>query len=273
MEPRVAVHGLYLYCLAWSSRLGDLEGVGLNGQQPPLLTRVGDLAVIWSPVRLAEFCGEDAAARLRDVLWVAPRACRHEAVVENVIRRSPVLPVGFGSIFSSWSRLEQVLHVHREAIAQFLTRVADQEEWAVKVLLDRTRAQQEFSSQKLAIEAERLALLSPGRRYFEEQLLRSEADQELGRWFQAVCGLLVLDLRGLAADWCKRHVLPVNGENQDDAVVLNWAFLVPKEAVVDFKARIKAANTLYGQHGLVFACTGPWPPYTFSPSLTTESSR
>jgi hypothetical protein len=49
--------------------------------------------------------------------------------------------------------------------------------------------------------------------------------------------------------------------------VLNWAFLVPRGAVADFQARVQQAARDHGRHGLLFEYTGPWPPYSFSPSL------
>ncbi|MFA5110149.1 MAG: GvpL/GvpF family gas vesicle protein [Desulfobaccales bacterium] len=272
MESPETIHGLYLYCLAWSDGLETVEVAGLNGHQPPLLTRIGEIAAIWSPVLLAEFCGPDAASRLQDLDWVGPRACRHEAVVESVMRRSPVLPLRFGTIFSSWGRLERVLLDHHEAIARFLTRVANQEEWAVKGLLDRPMAKQEFYSRKQAVEGEQLASLSPGRRYFLESRLRSEAEQELGRWLNTVCHNLLSELRNFVADLRERQVRPVAGEGQYQEMIFNWAFMVPKDTVPDFKSRIEAVGARLARTGLVLDCSGPWPPYSFSPALTAEAA-
>jgi hypothetical protein len=270
MEAIAPVHGLYLYCLTRADYREAPEGPGLYDQQPPLLTQVGDLATIWSTVVLADFCGEDAEARLQDLDWVGPLVWRHEAVVEGVMRRSPVLPMRFGTIFSSWERLKQAMDEHHDAIVQFLDQVADKAEWAVKGFLNRARAQQVLFSRKQTEDAERLALLSPGHRYLQEQRLRSEAEKELGRWVPGVCRRLLLELRGLAADSCERQVLPLTGDNRDLEMVCNWAFLVPQAAVDDFKARVDAVNAGLDRQGLVFVCTGPWPPYTFSPALTIE---
>ncbi len=273
MESLAPVHGLYLYCLTRTSYREAPDGPGLYDQQPPLLTRVGDLAAIWRPVVLAEFCGEDAEARLQDLDWVGPRACRHEAVVEGVMRRSPVLPVRFGTIFSSWDRLEQMMHEHHDAIVQFLDQVADKAEWAVKGFLDQARAKQVIFSRKQTEAVERLTSLSPGHRYFQEQRLRREAEQELAHWAPGVCRRLLLELGSLAVKDRERQVLPVTGENRDQEMVCNWAFLVPQTAVADFKARVDTANASLDRQGLVLVCTGPWPPYTFSPALTTEAPR
>lgn len=271
MEPPETIHGLYLYCLARSDCLESVEVAGLNEPQPPLLTRINEIAAIWTPVLLAEFCGPDAASRLQDLAWVGPRACRHEAVVESVMRQSPVLPLRFGTIFSSWGRLEAVLLAHHAAISRFLTQVADQEEWSVKGLLDRPMAKQEFYSRKLAVEGKHLAPLSPGRRYFLESRLRREAEEELGHWLSTVCRKLARDLRDFGADLRERQVRLVTGENQYQEMIFNWAFMIPKALVPDFLARIDAAGARLAKTGMVLDCSGPWPPYSFSPALTAES--
>ena len=177
MEAKESPLGLYLYCLARASLLHKLAGPGLDGQNSLAVLSFRDIAAIWSPVSLHDFCGEGAAASLQDLAWVGPRACRHEEVVEQVMGLSPVLPARFGTIFSSPDKLERLLRQHHGRIDAFLDRVRGQEEWALKGLLDKARARGEFFQLQLTAAADQLAALSPGKRYFQEQRLRGQADQ------------------------------------------------------------------------------------------------
>jgi hypothetical protein len=264
--------GLYLFCLARLSRLPPLplEGKGLDGRSPLSVASFQDLAAVWSPVPLEEFCGPEAADRLRDLTWIGPRVIRHQEVVVGVMRHSPVLPARFGTIFSSLANLEKVLQVHHDTIAGFLERLTDQGEWAVKGMLDRSRAQERLFSRKLAGEAERLGALSPGTRYFQEQRLREGCGQELQLWLQEVCRELWTDLRGYAAEVRERRRFSrkVTGSPKD--MIWNWAFLVPEKALAGFQARIREATAQYAERGLTIECTGPWPPYSFTPALDLE---
>jgi hypothetical protein len=260
---------VYLFCVARSGRLPDMEGESYQGHTLRQ-HRFRNLVAIWSQVPLEEFSGPQAGSRMGDLSWVGPRACRHEAVVEEVMRFSPVLPAHFATVFSSLASLEGALHRHHDEILQFLDHIADQEEWAVKGLLHRSRVREEFLSRKLAQEAPRLATLSPGRRYFHEQRLRVELEKDLNRWLGRVCQEMVQDLRGYAVDLCERRLLSREAPSRQGDLILNWAFLVPRSAVPEFKRRLEAANAHHGRRGLVFECTGPWPPYSFSPSLTQE---
>ena len=264
--------GLYLFCLARVSRLPPLPltGKGLDGQSPLEVVSFQDLAAVWSPVPLEDFCGPDAEARMRDLTWIGPRVIRHQQVVTWLMRDSPVLPAKFGTIFSSSANLLKVLHHHHDTIAGFLEDIEDREEWAVKGLLDRSQAKEKVLGLKLAREAERLGALSPGKRYFEEQRLRTGTEQELQQWLTEACRHLLNELRDHAAEVRQRRLLSREATGSDKEMVLNWAFLVPAKAVPGFQAMIQDANARYAASGLVFECTGPWPPYSFAPALHME---
>jgi hypothetical protein len=264
--------GLYLYCLAQLSRVPPLPllGPGVDSQNSLAVATYQDLAALWSPVPVEDFCGPAAEERLRDLTWIGPRVIRHQEVVAGVMRHSPVLPVRFGTIFASLANLEKVLQRHSGTIAGFLERLTDQEEWAVKGMLDRPGARGKQFALKLAREAESLEALTPGKRYFEEQRLRAAGDQELQRWLQQVCREVWTSLQNYAAEVQARRLLSRETTGSDQDMVWNWALLVPRQAVGGFQARIQDVNAQYASRGLRLDVTGPWPPYSFCPALDME---
>jgi hypothetical protein len=264
--------GIYLYCLARLSLQPPLPllGPGVDGQNSLAVATYQDLAAVWSPVPVEDFCGPAAEERLRDLTWIGPRVIRHQEVVAGVMRHSPVLPVRFGTIFASLANLEKVLQRHSGTIAACLERLTDQEEWAVKGMLDRPGAKDKLFSLKLAREAESLEALAPGKRYFEEQRLRAACDQELQRWLQEVCREVWIGLRDYAAEIQERRLLSRKTTGSDQDMAWNWALLIPRQAVGGFQARIQDINAQYGDRGLRVEVTGPWPPYSFCPALDME---
>lgn len=264
--------GLYLYCLTRLSRLPPLPllGPGVDGQSSLAVATYQDLAAVWSPVPVEDFSGPEAEERLRDLTWIGPRVIRHQEVVAGVMCHSPVLPVRFGTIFASLANLEKVLQRHSDTIAEFLERLTDQEEWAVKGMLDRPGAKGKLFALKLAREAESLEALSPGKRYFEEQRLRAAGDQELQRWLQEVCRKLWADFRDYAAKVQERRLLSRETTGSDQDMVWNWALLIPRRAIGGFQALIQDVNAQYAPHGMRLEVTGPWPPYSFCPALDME---
>lgn len=263
--------GLYLFCLAWSNWLPPLPlaGRGLDGS-PLQVIMLNQLAAICCAVPLGDFCGPEAEKQLQDLAWIGPRVVRHQDVVCGIMLHSPVLPARFGTIFSSSANLEKVLQQHYDTVVQFLERIMHQEEWAVKGMLDRCGARERLYSLLVARQAKYLEALPPGRRYFQEQHLRAAVDQELQRWLQEISRELWTDLLNYTSEVRKRRVLTRKATGSDKEMVLNWAYLVPKKAVPDFRTRIREANALWTHRGLVLECTGPWPPYSFTPALDLE---
>jgi hypothetical protein len=261
---------IYLYCLTHSGHLRPIEGPGVDGKNPLFLHEFLEIVAVVSTVSLDEFCGSSAESRLQDLSWVGPRACRHEEVIEQVMRYSPVLPARFGTLFSSLDSLDKLLQKHHDAILRFLGCVADKEEWSVKVLLDRATAKWERLSKVLSNESGRHASLPPGMRYIQEQRIRADIEKELSGWLEGVCRKIANDLSNYPADFCQRRILAHGTTRSDGDMVRNWAFLIPRSAVPDFQTRIREVNANYFPQGLVFELSGPWPPYSFSLSIEGE---
>jgi hypothetical protein len=267
MENQEPASGIYLYCLARARLLKNLAGPGVDGQESLETLNYHGVAAVWSRVPLDEFCGGGASERLQDLTWIASRAYRHEQVVERVMAQSPVLPARFGTIFSSRRKLEEIMRLHHEIINPFLDCVSGREEWALKGMIDLGTAREDFYRRFLEAEAGRLAQLTPGRRYFQEQRIRAEADRELHRWLRGTYREVAQDLKGLAQEMRGRQLQSETGAGDGQNLVLNWALLVSREAVEELKAYLQAAGTRYGPQGLNLNCSGPWPPYSFTPPL------
>ncbi len=262
-------NALYLFCFARSECVGDIPGPGVDGQCPlSLLRSSADLCAVVCEVALEDFCGPAAERRMEQLAWITPRALRHEEVIEEVMSHSPVLPARFGTLFSSRKKLSEFLAQHRATIARFLTRVANQQEWSVKGFLERKQAVQGLTSARVAAEQAQLASLAPGRRYFEEKRLRAEAEKELSRWLNQTRSNLAGLLRERAEGFCECPVHPCASPSEHRSeCVLNWAFLLRKSAIAEFRSRIDQLNACPAAPGLVFELSGPWPPYRFVPPL------
>jgi hypothetical protein len=261
--------GLYLFCLARSVSVPAIVSEGLKGQTPLLFQGFRDIAAVFTLVPVDDFCGTEAESRMGDLSWIGPRACRHEEVVEAVMSLSPVLPVPFGSLFSSSASLDKWLGTHYGTITDFLNHMADKQEWAVKGFLDRARATDEFLSVHLKNESENLASLSPGMRYLQEQRIRSGVEKEVNGRLKELSEGIAGGLQKTASDFRGRQVL-LNKGSDGRGIIWNWAFLVPRAELAEFRLRIERANAEYVPAGLVLELDGPWPPYSFSPFLRGE---
>jgi hypothetical protein len=264
---------IYLFCFARSDAVREVRGPAADGHSSlSILRRSPDLCSVICEVRREEFCGPEAELHLQQLSWVAPRAVRHEAVIEEVMAHSPVLPVRFGTLFSSAKALAEFADRHRETITRFLERAADHGEWSVKGWFDRKQAQPTLMSANLTARQEQLSQLPPGTRHFAEQRLRRDLERELSAWLDRTCRTIATDLTSYTSDFRECAVAPGADSESGIAEVLNWAFLLPKSAIVPFQEYVERSNLNHRAQGLLLELSGPWPPFRFVPALSATGA-
>ena len=267
MPDKVDCEAIYLYCFASPTLVSAVEAVGVDGKNPIFLLIYRDVGAVASLVSREEFGGHSAENRMGELSWIGPLVCRHEDVVERVMLHSPVLPVRFGTIFNSNQRLEDRLKKHHDAIRHFLNAVSGKDEWAVKVLLNRARASdQYFMETQCAASTE--VYLSPGALYLGERRMRSSCKEALNHWLEVICKSTSEELSRIAAELRVRKTLARETLGGGMDMVGNWAFLVSRDSAPHFCARVRAANDAVP--GLAFEVSGPWPPYSFCPHMEEE---
>lgn len=256
--------GLYVFCFARAGAAGVAVGPGLDGEAP-LGARVHEeVAAICCEVPLHEWTGEAGEAHLKDVGWLGPRALRHEAVIEQMMRASPVLPLRFGCLFSSAERLEELLRRERARISAFIEKAGHEEEWSLQGALD-VRACEEamFAADP------RVAKLpaQAGARYLMEQKLRKDAVRAARGWAQEVQAELARALEGLVLARRTLRPPPRNPDEPGLEGVFQWALLVPRGAEAELASRLEPLAEPLSARGLHLSARGPWPAYNFAPQL------
>ena len=253
----------YLYCLTSSGRDIQASATGVDGRHATQLRVYEESCAAYCEVDLDEFVGERAEAQLQDLAWLGPRVCRHEVVIEQIMKQAPVLPARFATLFSSLDSLDQFVLEHRETIAGFFTELGGQQEWAVKGLLDRAGA-----LEKLSHPAEEEPAGSLGGRYLQERRIKAQVERELNQRLRTFCQHVAAALGARAGGFRERKVVAPAAEATAAEVVLNWAFLIQPEDLEDFRAGLQRFNDDEAFPGLLLALNGPWPPYSFVPDLS-----
>ena len=263
--------GLYLYCIAESASLPAVNGVldqapeGVDLRYPVTRLSVGGVSAVVGQVLVAEFSEHN----LQDLSWLGARASRHEGVVAWAMSASPVLPVKFGTIFSSRESLIAFLARHRGDIAQALDRLRGKAEWSVKGYLDEQQARACFAARDPEIQA-RLAALpaSPGARYLLQKRLDTMMDAALEAGLEGARAEIgqALAARAEASAGLRCHSNAVTGRAQ--RMVFNASFLLAPENLAEFQAALAEQQQEGEAIGLVFELKGPWPPYNFCPPLS-----
>lgn len=239
--------------------------------------RVGKVKALVKEVSLDEF-GEEALKRnLKDPKWLQAQLWEHEGVLEAVMQQATVLPMKFGTIFITQERLFERLEAHEAELLQLLEQLAGQEEWGVKGFCDRSfvegRVQQESEKLKV-LEAQQVG--QPAGTAFllkkkKERLLKEEVELWLAKEIQAIYeGLLPYSSQAKLNPPLGQGLTELTGKKGE--MVINAAFLVPKERVSDFDEAVERLSQALREKGIELERVGPFPAYNFS-ALTLKDKE
>ena len=130
-----------LYALTRADCPTNGFGPGVDPRFPVELVRYGRLAAVTSRVGLDQFDLAKLQEGTADLPWLSKVAVRHNEIVVAVARNLPVLPMRMGIFFASRSSLIAKLVPYEANTVEFLRRIEDQQEWAVKIYVDEDRAE------------------------------------------------------------------------------------------------------------------------------------
>jgi hypothetical protein len=257
--------GTYLYCVVAAPRKPSMRRIpsGLPGLGPVRLLEMdgerprGSLTA-WLVVADAPLdrYGEEAINRgLSDLDWVSRAAVAHEAVIESFIAAPAILPMKLFTIFASDDRACE--HLRRDAarIRALIRRVANHQEWGLRVVLERAAA----TTSVKASESDRGA--ASGRSFLVRKKQMRDRSVELGQHARQTIADLYDRLAEHAATAKRRAAsdLPVQG----GPLLLDAAFLVAAGKAARFRSAVGGAARTLAREGYHVTLSGPWPPYTF----------
>ena len=264
----------YLFCITSNDLIdGDSLGCGLTDGQPLIKVTVGDLAAIVSMVSLEDYAGPGAEERLNNVEWITPRALRHGQVIQEITELAPTLPTSFGVLFSSRQKVISLLESNYKAIAGFLEMIRDKEEWAIKAYLDRNKLKNLLFQQRVEKAGATLSELSPGVKYFKEKQILAEVEKEIASWLDGKIDRIAGGLTAVSAQLLARKNVKLAFDENENELVANWAILTEIADFEKMSEQISEMNMDPDLDGLELKLSGPWPPYSFAPSLEMEIEK
>lgn len=250
--------GTYVYCVIAAARRPRLTRVprGLPGMGSVRLLDVEE--GLFAAVADAPLDRYDEAAinrGLSNLDWVSRAAVAHEAVVESFISETAVLPMKLFTIFTTDDRAVEHVRARRRRVATIVKRVANHQEWGVRVVLDRDRSVAAAPRKKARADGR------SGVAYLTRKKAQRDAAVELAEHARDTVAALYdrlaarsrLATRRLASD------LPVQG----GPLLLDAAFLVPRARAASFQALASRESRALARHGYGLTFSGPWPPYSF----------
>lgn len=177
---------------------------------------------------------------------------RFHAVVAELHRSHPVIPLRWGQFFPDREQARQALHANADHYRKTLRRVAGCVEMSIRALVPDTGGEKGTPQVRPHREAE-----SAGKRFLEsrraEYGLHSAVERQHAR-LESAC-------RNAFSGLCRAQAgEPSNTPMATDHHLATLYFLVPRQQLQAFRA---AYRRLAEEYPLKLLLTGPWPPYNF----------
>ena len=129
---------IWAYGIVPAEAAPSAGATGVAGGAVEALT-AGTLSVLVSEVPREEFDAEPLRANLNDLEWLERVARDHEAVLDELVAQTTVVPLRLCTIFADRDGARHMLEREREPLVEALGRLEGRQEWGVKLLVDGDR--------------------------------------------------------------------------------------------------------------------------------------
>jgi Gas vesicle synthesis protein GvpL/GvpF len=244
----MAKRALYLYGVSRAAgkkaakKPARISSAGIDGVSAVKAVACGDFVCWVSDVDHVTFA-QAMERNMENLEWLALHGVRHQQVVSEVAAQMPIVPARFGTIFSGEAALLKNVMGRSGVLAKVFDRVADADEWGVKVFAEKTakpaagsaaRSGKEYLQQKATQIKQRPERNDPELREFAAALEKIAADTApTGKVSGAQPSLL----------WQATFLVPRGRRKQWD------------KTLSEFVERWDGVRRI--------EVNGPWPPYSF----------
>ena len=246
---------LYVYGIVDSGALeAPPRATGVDGRYHTTLFEVAGLTAIVSEVDVTEFEGDALERNASRPDWLEAKVRGHESVLDEIVAKAAVVPMRFGSIFSTADGLKAMLVEHEPTLKRSLDGVRGRSEWGVKVYCDRRSLIGQLAATGAPEEG------PSGRNYLMQRKAQLQAEADAA----ATASRIATDINESLAGRADGAVsMGSRGGGAQSTVILNGAYLVREEGREAFMQRVEELQDTHSD-AYVFEVTGPWPPYNFT---------
>jgi len=234
-----------------------------------------NIEAVLTEVNSKEFEPQKVKAKLeKDLKWTEEKVRNHQAVIEEVMKTSTVIPLKFLTLYKTKEKVKQVLEEKYKEFRELLNKLKEKEEWGLKIyVVDREKLAEAIKKgdEELIKMAKEIAEKPEGVGYFFEKQIeekvKEKLDEQLDGYIKEVFDILIpFSLEKPVIN----KLLPVELTSKTKELslkemILNISCLISKEKVGEFQKTIERIhNHIYLPKGLWLEYSGPWPPYNFA---------
>ena len=253
---------LYLYCIT-KNKPSNFNFADLGIKARPVFFS-GTYAIL-SEVSPNDFSEDNLKKHLADMGWVEKNIRLHEKVIEEIMKDQAVLPFKFGTVFENEANVEKLLKTNNIEFKAVLANLEGKEEWGLKIYCNSEYFKDALCSGNERIMKKDKEILASGigKAFFlkkkKDEIIKDIINEKISEYTKDCFERLKIT----AVDTKINNILPKEVTEKQEEMVLNAAFLINNKRVKEFENVLAYLKTKYTDKGLIFDCTGPWPPYNF----------
>ncbi|MFP7492433.1 GvpL/GvpF family gas vesicle protein [Terribacillus saccharophilus] len=239
---------------------------GIDKGQEASVKIFGKLAAIYTEVDAEQYEGETLEKRMKeDLEWLQDSAMHHHEALLALQKEYTLIPMKFCTIYVSEESLEQKLLEQQSTVLEMFNRIADSEEWNLKIYCDDTPLREHVLQHNPNIKEklEEIESLPPGRQFFAKRKIDQLVDEELDKEKNDFCEQVHAELIGMSSEDKVKTNWSRDVTGKELEMSWNSVYLIPENKVEGFLDLIQQKNEENASAGWRFEATGPWPAYHF----------
>lgn len=248
-----------MYCLTHAPVSPETEGVDQTRRFGSVT--IDGVSAVFTAVNAEAFSQETIDRRAGDLEWLGAIGYRHQAVIQDVMKQSAVIPLRAFTLFSSEETLRAYLHENAEMLRRALERLEGKQEWTLRVEVEPERWSEALVARVDSLRElqQQIAGASPGKAF----LLRKKLDDEKKRASHAAEEALVAEIERAVLERLRCETVAESRERRDGAFP-QINVLIERDEEATLQELHATLTDRYAGEGVALALTGPWPPYTFA---------
>jgi gas vesicle protein GvpL/GvpF len=250
---------IYVYAITRNPVTPDTEGVDQTKRFG--FASSDGVSAIFTAVNAEAFSQEEIDRRAGDLEWIGAIGYRHQAVVQDVMKKTALVPLRAFTLFSSEEALRSYLHENASMLNKVLDRLDGKQEWTLRVEIDPQRWSEALVSRVESLRAlqNEIDTASAGKAF----LLRKKLDDEKKRASHDAEQALVGEIEQVVLDKLACETVSETRERRDGAFP-QINVLIERDEEAKLQELHASLMDRYASEGVALALSGPWPPYTFA---------
>ena len=250
---------IYVYAITREPVTPDCEGIDLTRRFGT--ASIDGIAAVFTTVNDEAFSQEAIDSRAGDLEWLGAIGYRHQAVVQDVMKKTALVPLRAFTLFTSEEALRSYLHENASMLTKVLDRLDGKQEWTLRIEIDPQRWSEALVARVGSLRAlqNEIEAAPPGKAF----LLRKKLEDEKKRASHDAEQALVGEIERAVLDKLACETVAESRERRDGAFP-QINVLIERDEEAKLQELHVSLIYRYANEGVALALSGPWPPYTFA---------